>query len=48
VRWQLTSVADGTIVKMTHSGLKPLTESVAYAQGWPGVIDNLKKFAEIN
>jgi uncharacterized protein YndB with AHSA1/START domain len=42
----LTPTADGTLVKMTHSHLKPLTEGASYAQGWPGVIDNLRKFAE--
>jgi uncharacterized protein YndB with AHSA1/START domain len=46
VRWELTPTADGTLVKMTHSKLKPLPEGASYAQGWPGVIDNLRKFAE--
>lgn len=46
VRWDLTPTTDGTLVKMRHSQLKPLTEGASYAQGWPGVIQNLKKFAE--
>jgi uncharacterized protein YndB with AHSA1/START domain len=46
VRWELTPNPDGTHVKMTHSRLKPLTEASNYAQGWPGVIEGLRKFAE--
>jgi uncharacterized protein YndB with AHSA1/START domain len=46
VRWELVPDQGGTLVKMTHSGLKPLTEGVSYAQGWPGVIHGLKSFAE--
>ena len=47
VRWDLTAVGKGTHVKVTHSNLT--TEDVArkdYAGGWPGVVENLKKFAE--
>ena len=46
VRWELVPNQGGTLVKMTHSGLKPLPEGVSYAQGWPGVISWLKSFAE--
>jgi uncharacterized protein YndB with AHSA1/START domain len=46
VRWELTPTAAGTLVKMTHSKLRPLAEGGSYAQGWPGVIENLKRFAE--
>lgn len=46
VRWTLAPNEDGTLVKMTHSGLKPLPEGAKYAEGWPGVIGCLKKFAE--
>ena len=46
VRWELTPTANGTLVKMTHSQLKQLAEGADYAQGWPGVIGNLKEFAE--
>jgi uncharacterized protein YndB with AHSA1/START domain len=47
VRWDLTPQADGTLVKVTHSGLAQ--EAVArkdYSGGWPGVVENLKKFVE--
>jgi uncharacterized protein YndB with AHSA1/START domain len=47
VRWELTSDAAGTRVKVTHSGLA--RENVArkdYSGGWPGVLENLKKFVE--
>ena len=46
VRWELVPNQAGTLVKMTHSGLTPLPEGTSYAEGWPGVIDWLKKFAE--
>ena len=44
VRWELTPTANGTRVKVTHSGLA--TENVArkdYIGGWVGVLDMLKK-----
>lgn len=47
VRWELTPTKAGTHVKVTHSGLK--AESAAckdYAGGWPGVLQELKEFAE--
>jgi uncharacterized protein YndB with AHSA1/START domain len=46
VRWELTPHAEGTLVKVTHSQLKPQAEGAGYAQGWPGVVAGLKKFAE--
>jgi len=49
VRWELTSIATGTHVRVTHSGLA--NESAAredYRGGWVGVVENLKQFAEIN
>ena len=46
VRWDLVPNQGGTLVKMTHSGLKPLPEGAGYAEGWPGVIGSLKSFAE--
>jgi uncharacterized protein YndB with AHSA1/START domain len=46
VRWELIPANGGTLVKMTHSGLKPLPEGASYAQGWPGVMAWLKTFAE--
>ena len=48
VRWDLVPNQGGTLVKMTHSGLKPLPEGASYAQGWPGVINWLRRFAETN
>ncbi len=47
VRWELTPDGAGTHVKVTHSGLAQ--EAVArkdYSSGWPGVLENLKGFAE--
>jgi len=47
VRWELTPTKSGTHVKVTHSGLA--SEPVAckdYAQGWPGVLKEVKEFAE--
>jgi uncharacterized protein YndB with AHSA1/START domain len=46
VRWELVPYQGGTLVKMTHSGLKALPEGAGYAQGWPGVMNSLKSFAE--
>lgn len=46
VRWELVPNAAGTLVTMTHSGLKPLPEGASYADGWPGVINWLKAFVE--
>jgi len=47
VRWELTPDAAGTCVKVTHSGLEqePLARK-DYSGGWPGVLEQLKKFAE--
>jgi uncharacterized protein YndB with AHSA1/START domain len=47
VRYDLTPTPSGTHVKVTHSGL--VTEEVSrndYANGWPGVLTNLKSFVE--
>jgi uncharacterized protein YndB with AHSA1/START domain len=46
VRWDLVPNEGGTLVKMTHSGLKPLPEGVSYAEGWPGLMHSLKSFSE--
>ncbi len=49
VRWELTPTKSGTHVKVTHSGLA--SEPAAckdYAGGWPGVLQELKTFAEKN
>jgi uncharacterized protein YndB with AHSA1/START domain len=47
VRWELSAKDNGTHVKVTHSGL--VAETVArkdYSGGWPGVLQQLKNFAE--
>lgn len=47
VRWELTRVASGTRLNVTHRGLAK--EQVArrdYSGGWPGLIDQLRKFVE--
>ncbi len=47
VRWELTPIANGTRVKVTHSGLAKVPEMCnAYAQGWPGLMEGLKKYFE--
>ena len=48
VRWELTPVASGTHVKVTHSGLADDPGSRRdYSGGWPGVVQKLKQFAEL-
>jgi uncharacterized protein YndB with AHSA1/START domain len=47
VRWELTPSRSGTHVKVTHSGLA--SEPAAckeYAGGWPGVLKDIKTYAE--
>jgi uncharacterized protein YndB with AHSA1/START domain len=46
VRWELIPQGQGTLVKMTHSALKDLPGGTGYVNGWPGVMDWLKKFSE--
>ena len=47
VRWELTKTKSGTHVKVTHSGLaSEPAASKDYAGGWPGVLEELKVFAE--
>jgi uncharacterized protein YndB with AHSA1/START domain len=47
VRWELTQTKSGTHVKVTHSGLAAEEAArTAYAGGWPGVLTELKTFAE--
>jgi len=49
VRWELTPTANGTRVKVTHSGLANMPdECKAYSEGWPGLLEALKSFAEKN
>ena len=47
VRWELTPTKTGTRVRVKHSGLAQ--EAAArkdYGNGWPGVVEMLKKFIE--
>ena len=47
VRWELTPVSRGTLVKLTHSGLAQEPKArQGYGSGWPGLLDRLKKFVE--
>lgn len=47
VRWELTPLASGTHIKVTHSGLAQDPESRKdYSGGWPGVVEKLKQFVE--
>jgi len=47
VRWDLTPTESGTHVKVTHSGLASEPAARAdYAGGWPGVLEEIKTYAE--
>jgi uncharacterized protein YndB with AHSA1/START domain len=47
VRWELSAKQNGTYLKVTHSGLSKLPVARQdYSGGWPGVIENLKRFVE--
>src|SRR5882724_3203349 len=47
VRWELSPKDGGTLVKVTHSGLaQEETARKDYQGGWPGVMEQLKKFVE--
>jgi len=47
VRWELTPKGSGTHVRVTHSGLSTLPVARQdYTGGWPGVVEQLKKFVE--
>jgi uncharacterized protein YndB with AHSA1/START domain len=47
VRWELTLKGTGTQLKVTHSGLAKLPIARKdYSGGWPGVVEQLKKFVE--
>ena len=47
VRWELTPQINGTHVRVTHSGLSNLPVARKdYTGGWPGVVEQLKKFVE--
>ncbi len=47
VRWELTPTKAGTRLKVTHSGLATLGNTAqGYAQGWPGLVEQIKNFVE--
>lgn len=47
VRWELTATGNGTRVRVTHSGLTELPMARKdYSGGWPGVLEQLRQFAE--
>jgi uncharacterized protein YndB with AHSA1/START domain len=47
VRWELAASKGGTLVRVTHSGLAELPVARKdYSGGWPGVLQDLKKFVE--
>jgi uncharacterized protein YndB with AHSA1/START domain len=47
VRWKLTAIPTGTHLEVTHSGLAQQPGACAgYSQGWPGLVEALKKFVE--
>ncbi|HKC81723.1 MAG TPA: SRPBCC domain-containing protein [Gemmatimonadaceae bacterium] len=47
VRWELADSKGGTLVRVTHSGLVELPVARKdYSGGWPGVLNDLKKFVE--
>ena len=47
VTWTLTPTANGTIVRMEHSGFRPEDENgrKAMSGGWPGILERLEKKA---
>jgi uncharacterized protein YndB with AHSA1/START domain len=47
VRWELAASKGGTLLRVTHSGLAELPVARKdYSGGWPGVLEDLKKFVE--
>jgi uncharacterized protein YndB with AHSA1/START domain len=47
VRWDLMPTKTGTLLKVTHSGLAPLSGAArGYSQGWPGLVQQIKNFVE--
>ena len=47
VRWELSAIAKGTLVRVTHSGLAQLPAArTGYSQGWPGLLQAVKTFLE--
>lgn len=47
VRWELTPTKTGTHLTVTHSGLAAIAGAAeGYSQGWPGLVEQIKKFVE--
>lgn len=47
VRWELIPQSEGTLVRVSHSGLaEERAAREDYTSGWVGVLDTLKKFVE--
>ena len=47
VRWELSAIAQGTHLKVTHSGLKTMDGmATGYSQGWPGLVESLRNYLE--
>ncbi len=47
VRWDLIPTSTGTRLKVTHSNLAALAGAAeGYAQGWPGLVQQIKNFVE--
>jgi len=47
VRWELTPTPSGTHLRVIHSGLTNLPAAcTGYSQGWPGLVQALRNFAE--
>jgi uncharacterized protein YndB with AHSA1/START domain len=47
VRWDITPIATGTKLKVTHSGLSQMPAACkGYSQGWPGLLEQIRLYAE--
>jgi hypothetical protein len=46
VRWELEPVEQGTLVRLTHSGLAAHPEIAQAYQGWPRMLGWLQAFLE--
>ncbi len=47
VRWELTPIATGTRLTVTHSGLAKLDQPRNdYSRGWPGLLDAIRQYVE--
>jgi len=47
VRWELAASSEGTLLRVTHSGLADLaTARKDYSSGWSGGLEQVKQFVE--